>query len=392
MSLNRKHKRKICFFTGSRAEYGLLKPVMQKLRKDQGVALQLIVSGSHLSKDFGMTVREIEKDGFHIYKRISILTSSNSEVGVGKSIGLGVSKTSEFLNKLRPDILVILGDRYEALAAAVSALVLNIPIAHIHGGETTTGAIDEAIRHSITKMSHLHFTATTLYRRRVIQLGENPERVFNVGAVGVENVRKLHLLSHKKLENILKLKLNRRNLLVTFHPVTIEGKASLRHFKNLLAVLATLKDTSVIFTKANADAYGKDINQMIDAYVRAHRRTAYVFSSLGQKLYFSTMRHVDGVVGNSSSGILEAPSLKTGTVNIGDRQKGRMRAQSIVDCHPTPPSIRKAIKKLYSPAFKKKLRSTKNPYESKSTANKIARILRSHKLTGILKKEFFNAL
>ena len=382
--------RKICFFTGSRAEYGLLRSIMQELKKNRSIVLQLIVSGSHLSKDFGMTVREIEKDGFRIDKKIQILTSSNSELDIAKAIGVGINKISISLSHLRPDILVVLGDRYETLAAAMSALILNIPIAHSHGGETTVGAIDEAIRHSITKMSHLHFTATAVYRKRVIQLGEHPQRVFNVGAIGVENIKKMPLLSRGEVEQALKIKFNRHNLLVTFHPVTMEGKASLNHFRNLLIALESCKDTTVLFTKANADAYGKDINHLMEAYVKKHRLTAYSYSSLGQRLYFSVMRYVDGVVGNSSSGIVEAPSLKIGTINIGDRQKGRLRALSVIDCEPTPLSLRKALTQLYSSGFEKKLRAIKNPYQGENTAKKIARILCSYNLTRIIKKKFFD--
>lgn len=386
--------KKICIFTGSRAEYGLLKPLIEQIKKDKDLLLQIVVSGMHLSADFGMTVNEIEQDGFKIFKRIKILSGSDSPVDLCKSIALGLEGFSKAFKQLKPDIIVILGDRFEVFAAAVAAMVLRIPIAHIHGGESTFGAIDEAMRHSITKMSYLHFVAAEKYRNRVVQLGEDPARVFNVGAIGLDNIRNKNLLSKNILEKELNFKFNRYNILVTFHPVTLEKNTAREQFRNLLDALDHLKDTSIIFTKANADTGGLAINTMIDRYVNKRSYCAVSFMSLGQKLYFSLLRLVDAVVGNSSSGIIEAPSFKIGTVNIGDRQKGRIRAKSIIDCVPEKNSIMLAIRKVFSKEFKDLLRSVENPYchyHQGLVSYRIKEALKNAKLSqDYLKKEFFD--
>lgn len=383
-------KGKICIFTGTRAEYGLLRPLMDEIKKDRAFKLQLLVSGMHLSQEFGLTYKEIEKDGFRIDEKIEILLSSDTTVGLSKSIGLGLVSFCEAYERLKPSIVVILGDRFEAFAAATAAMVSRIPIAHLNGGEATFGVIDEAIRHSITKMSHLHFTSTEEYRKKVIQLGEHPDRVFNVGAIGLDNIKKLRLLPKKALEKQLDFKFDKRNLLVTFHPVTLEKYTSQRQFQNLLSVLGELKSTHLIFTKANADTDGRIVNQMIDDYVSNNAHRAVVFASMGQLKYLSAMRLVDGIIGNSSSGIVEAPSFRTGTINVGDRQKGRIKASSIIDCKPTKEDIRKAFKKLYSSRFQKALKGITNPYGDGNTARQIRSILKKFDGSNILKKEFYS--
>ncbi|MBF0479345.1 MAG: UDP-N-acetylglucosamine 2-epimerase (hydrolyzing) [Candidatus Omnitrophica bacterium] len=383
-------KRTICVFTATRAEYGLLFPLLKELSKDSAFDLQLLVSGTHLSKKFGMTYQQIVQDGFSIDAKVDLHLGDDSPVGICRSMARGVEGYAQALKKLNPDMLVILGDRFEALAAATAAMVSRIPIAHISGGESTFGLIDEPIRHSITKMASVHFAATDVYRRRIIQLGENPQRVFNVGALGLDNLKLLKLLSKDELERNLKLKFAPHNLLVTFHPVTLENNTAPEQCQNLLQALNGLKETMVFFTKANADTDGQVINQLIEKYVEGHPGHTRVFTSLGQLNYLSMMQYVDGVVGNSSSGIVEAPSFKIGTVNIGDRQAGRLRSSSIIDCGPQTVSIQKALQRLYSPSFQSQLKLVKNIYGKGGTAVKIVKILKKISLEGILKKEFYD--
>jgi GDP/UDP-N,N'-diacetylbacillosamine 2-epimerase (hydrolysing) len=382
-------KRKVCIITGSRADYGLLYWLIKKIKADKDFKLQLIVTGMHLSKKLGSTYREIEKD-FIIDKKINIQLSSNTTLGISKSMSIAQRSFSKIYNKLKPDIIVVLGDRYEIFSAASSAMISKIPIAHIHGGETTVGSIDEAIRHSITKMSHLHFVATDEYFKRVIQLGEEPSRVFNVGGLGIENIKRLKLLSRKKFEKSINFKLNIKNILVTFHPATLESNKTKKHFQALLEAIDELKDTNIIFTKANSDLDGKIINQMIDRYVRKNQHKSICVASLGQVNYLSALQYVDFVIGNSSSGLLEAPSFKIGTINIGDRQTGRIKAKSVVDCIPNKKFIKRAIKKTYSSKFKSILTDVKNPYGDGYASKKIIKILKKVKLQNILKKIFFD--
>ena len=319
-----------------------------------------------------------------------MLLSSDTPVGISKSIGLAQISFSEAYDELKPDLVILLGDRYEIFAAATAAMVARIPIAHLHGGETTEGAFDEAIRHSITKMSHLHFTATDEYRRRVIQLGEAPDRVFNVGGLGIENIKRLNLMSKEEFENSINFKLNNKNLLVTFHPVTLEESTTEQQFMQLLDALDTLVNTHIIFTKANSDTDGRIINKLIDDYVSKNPSKSVAFASLGQLRFLSALQFVDGVMGNSSSGLAEAPSFKIGTINIGDRQKGRIKASSVIDAEPNYQSILEAIEYLYSGSFKKTLITTKNPYGEGSASNEIIQIIKNTSLKDILKKSFFD--
>jgi UDP-hydrolysing UDP-N-acetyl-D-glucosamine 2-epimerase len=383
-------KRTICVITGSRADYGLLFKLMERINSDRDLNLQIISTGMHLSPEFGKTYAAIESDGFIIDKRIEILLSSDTPIGISKSMGLALISFSEALSELDPDIVVLLGDRFETLCAACTACVACIPVAHIHGGEITEGVIDESFRHSITKMSHLHFTSTEEYRHRVIQLGEHPNRVFNVGALGVDNLQYLKLLDRENLEKKIKFSLGDQCILVTFHPVTLEDNTAAEQFQVLLKAIEALPKLKTIFTKANADTGGRIINQMIDDFVTKNKDRSLSFTSMGQLRYLSTMKHVNAVVGNSSSAIIEAPSFKVPTVNIGDRQKGRVKAKSIIDCEPTLESILGALKKALSQEFKQNIKSLSNPYEKQNTSKSIKKILKSFDLKGILKKEFYN--
>lgn len=385
-------KRKICVVTGTRAEYGLLRPLVQEIENDTGLELQLVAIGMHLSPEFGLTYRQIEKDGLVIDEKIEILLSSDTPVGISKSMGLAMISLGEVYRRLTPDILVAIGDRFELLGVVAAALVARIPVAHIQGGEITKGAFDDAIRHSITKMSHLHFTSTEEYRKRVIQLGEEPERVFDVGALGIDNIKKLKLLSKRTLEKELNFRFNKRNLVVTFHPVTLENDTSKEQFQNVLSVLDELRDTNVLFTKANADTDGRIINKMIDDYTTKNPNRAVAFTSMGQLRYLSTMQFVDAVVGNSSSGIIEAPSFRIGTINIGDRQKGRIKAKSVIDCKPTKENIRNAIERLYSGTFQRNIKSVINPYGDGTAAKRIRHILKRYDINDILKKGFYDMI
>lgn len=383
-------KRKICVITGTRAEYGLLRWVMEGIQDDSGLTLQIMATGTHLSPEFGLTFREIEQDGFQIDRKVEMLTSSDTPVGIAKSMGLGLIGFADALNELHPDLIVVLGDRFEIFSAVSAALVARIPVAHVHGGETTEGSIDEGLRHSITKMSHLHFVAAEEYRQRVIQLGEQPDRVFMVGGLGVDNIKRMKLLDREALEQSLGIQLGEKSLLVTFHPVTLETGTAADQMAALLAVLDGLHDTQLVFTMPNADTDGRLLITMIEQFVAQHANSR-AYTSLGQLRYLSCLAHVDGVVGNSSSGLLEAPSFQKGTINIGDRQRGRLQAASVINCEPTRESITTALKHLYSAGFHTGLRNVRNPYGEGGASEKILATLKSAALDGVLKKSFYNA-
>ena len=382
--------RKICVVTGSRAEYGLLYWLLKEIEADDALALRLVVAGMHLSPEFGSTHREIEDDGFTIDEKVEILLSSDTSVGIAKSTALGIMGFAESFSRLSPDIVVLLGDRFEILGAAVAALIARIPTAHIAGGQLTEGAIDDAIRHAVTKMAHLHFTATETYRRRIIQLGEQPERVFTVGSLGLDGIARETLLSREAFEQVTGFRFGRRNLLVTFHPATLEERAPGEQVRDLLAALDRLDDTHLLFTMPNADAGGRSIMAIIEEFVGARPQTAAVFTSLGRKNYLSAMSHVDGVVGNSSSGLIEAPGFRIGTVNIGDRQKGRIRAASVIDCSADTESITAVLETLFSAHFREGLQTVTNPFGDGHAASRIAGILRTFPLEHIVRKTFFD--
>ena len=384
--------KRIGIMTGTRAEYGLLKSLMQEINKDNDLELYLIVSGMHLSPEFGMTYKEIEEDGFEINAKVEMLLSSDSPAGISKSIGLGVIGFADEFQRADLDMLILLGDRYEALSAAISAMVMRIPIAHLHGGELTEAAIDEGIRHSITKMSYLHFTSTEQYRNRVIQLGENPERVFYVGALGVENIKKINLMTKEELEKSIHFEIDENTVVVTYHPVTLENNTVEEQFLNLLKVLDRNPKIRMIFTKANADTNGRIVNELIDKYTAQNSERACAFMSLGQKRYLSALKYCRIVIGNSSSGIIEAPSFGKPIINIGDRQKGRICADSVINCGYTQQEIQQAMETALTKEFENKASNCRNPYEKENTAANIISVIKVYLLNDKikLKKGFYD--
>lgn len=381
--------RKICVITGTRAEYGLLRWIMQGIKDDSELRLQIIATGMHLSPEFGLTYRSIEEDGFYIDRKVEMLTSSDTAVGITKSMGLGMIGFADALNELEPDLVIVLGDRFEIFSAVSAALLARIPVAHIHGGESTEGVIDESIRHAITKMSHLHFVSAEEYRRRVIQLGERPERTYLVGAPGIDSIKRLKLLDRTQLEESLNFKLGAKSLLITFHPVTLEKATARNQFEELLASLELMKDTQLIFTMPNADTDGRELIKVVEDFVSRHPN-AKSYTSLGQLRYLSCLAQVDGVVGNSSSGLLEAPSFRKGAVNIGDRQRGRLQAESVINCEPNRESISAALRRLYSDEFQSNLQCVKNIYGEGGASDAIVSIVKKTSLDDIVKKNFFN--
>ena len=381
--------RKVCVITGSRAEYGLLRPLMEKVRDDQELVLQVIVTGSHLSAEFGSTLSEIVKDNFEITASVGILNGDDSSLGIARAMGKGLGEIANSLVDLDPDLVVVLGDRYEIFSAVAAALVLGIPVAHLHGGEVTVGAFDDALRHSITKMSHLHFVAALEYKDRVIQLGENPENVFLVGGLGVDVIKKTKLLEKRMLEQMLAINFEEKSLLITFHPVTLDEISSEFQLRELLSVLSELDNTTLIFTMPNADTGGRALIRILEEYCDKNSN-AYLFSSLGQLMYLSCVALVDGVLGNSSSGISEVPSFKKPTINIGDRQKGRLLALSIINCEPNRESIRSALVEMYSSEFQFKLAEAVNPYGEGGATERILSVIREVDLEGISKKVFWD--
>ena len=383
---------KICVITGTRAEYGLLKQLMDRVKNDNDTLLQLIVTGTHLSQEFGYTYHEIQADGFTADETVEIIVSSNSGVGTSKSMGLALISLAETFKRLNPDILVILGDRFEMLSAAVAALNCHIPIAHIHGGETTQGALDEAYRHAISKMSYLHFTSTEIYRKRVIQLGEEPERVFNVGALAMDAIANLQYLNKEELEVMLGIEFGGKSALFTYHPVTMEKDEMDYQINNILDALNEIPELFIIFTKSNADMGGQYLNHMLEEYVIKNKARSAIFSSLGQQRYMSCMKYCDVIIGNSSSGIIEAPSLKIPTVNIGDRQKGRVKGSSVIDCPPDKDAIVRAIKRALSVEFKNSTQIVENPYGGDGVTDKIISVIKENinKKKIIRKKTFYD--
>ena len=383
--------KEVCIVTGTRAEYGLLKPVIDKVHKSAELELQLVVTGMHLSTEFGLTYKEIEEDGYPITSKVEMLLGSDTPVGITKSMGVALIGFADCFDRNKPDIVVVLGDRYEMLVAASAAMIARIPIAHIHGGELTEGLIDEAIRHSITKMSHLHFTAAEEYRKRVIQLGEAPATVYNVGSLGVENAKTVHLIQRKELEDMLGIQFEFPTIMVTYHPVTLENATAKKQFEEILNIIDRHKEISVIFTKANADTDGRIINEMIDDYVNLNIDRCKGYTSLGQRKYLSALQYCDAVVGNSSSGIIEVPSFGIPTVNIGDRQRGRVRAESVIDCGNDRTQIEEALLKALSAEFRNKVANVRNPYEGKKTSEEIVKIIRKAVYDDIdLRKKFYD--
>jgi len=379
--------RKICVVTGSRAEYGIFKKLLLKFKKDRYLYLQLIATGSHLSRRHGFTLDEIKKDLIKVNKKIDIKISKDNPAGIGRSMSLGLTKLIKSYESLKPDIVLLLGDRYEILTAAIAASLCRIPIGHIHGGELTEGSMDDAFRHSITKMSHLHFAATKKYQKRIIQMGENPKNVYFVGGLGVDNIKKYNFLSKFELEKKLKLKFLEKSILVTYHSETLNKKSSKNNFKKLLYALKKLNNTTIIFTMPNSDIGSNIISKLIDSFV-ALNKNAFFFKSLGQENFYSCCNQVNCMIGNSSSGLLEMPSFRKFTINLGDRQKGRIKASSVIDCKFSTNEILKCINYAFEKTNNKRLKHLINPYGHGGASDKIISILRNVMLNKIIYKKF----
>jgi len=380
---------KICVITGTRAEYGLLSRVMRLIKDDADLQLQIIATNMHLSVEFGETYKDIEADGFIIDKKIPILSPSDTANATAKSVGKGIIGFADAYEELRPDMIMVLGDRYEILAAVSAALFYKIPVIHLHGGEITEGVYDDAMRHAITKMAHLHFTSTEEYRKRVIQMGESPETVYNVGALGCDNIRHVSLMSKKELEKLLNFPLDRNTILVTFHPVTMENNTAEAQFKELLSAIDTFSTLRSIFTMPNSDTNGRIIMDLIKEYVAKNPEKSVWFTSLGMRRYLSVLQYIGAVVGNSSSGIIEVPSFHIPTLNIGDRQKGRIAATSVLNCLPIECDIREKLTIITEPGYIEGLKDVKNPYDKPNTAQEIVKIIKKNKNT-LARKTFYN--
>ena len=383
--------RKICVVTATRAEYGLLKCLLEDIQADDDLDLQIIATGTHLSPEFGLTSKQIEGDGFTVNKKIEVLLSSDTPVGVSKSMGLAQISFAEAFDELKPDIVVVLGDRYELIPIVSAANIARIPVAHLSGGEMTEGAMDEMFRHAITKLSQLHLTAMDEYTHRVIQMGEQPSSVYTVGEIGLDNLMRMKLMSRSDFENSIGCGLKKRNILFTYHPETTQDITKTEtDFSKILLSLDRLEDTLLIFTKANADVGGRLINKMIDEYIAQNKDRAICFASLGQLRYLSALKYVDAVVGNSSSGIVEAPSFKIATINIGNRQRGRIRASSILDVDVNEDKIFNAIQRIYTSEFREILKDTTNPYGQGNSSHKVVHVLKQVDLSSLKMKRFYD--
>ncbi|MFH5831635.1 UDP-N-acetylglucosamine 2-epimerase [Halalkalibaculum sp. DA384] len=384
------NNRKIAVITGTRAEFGLLYWVIKEIQKDSDLELQLYVTGMHLSPEFGLTIEDIEQQDIPVTKKIETLLSSDTPVGISKSMGLGMISFSEAFAELQPDLVLVLGDRFEIFSAVSAAMIARIPVAHCHGGEATEGLIDEPIRHSITKMSHLHFTSTEEYKKRVIQLGEQPDRVFNVGALGIENIYRLDLLDRSEFEESINFELGSPTFLVTYHPVTLEKKTAESQINTLLRAIDEFPEAKVIFTMPNADTDGRVIIKRINDYVQKNSDRCVAFTSLGQRRYLSALKHVDVVIGNSSSGLVEVPSFKKPTVDIGDRQRGRVAGPTVIHTKTNIEDIGKGIQKALKNDFITSTREQLNPYDNGFSSEKMIPILKEVELNNIIKKQFYD--
>lgn len=383
-------QRKICVITGTRADYGLLSPLIQKIILQESLDLALIVTAMHLSPEFGLTRDLIIADGVPISAEVDMLLSSDTALAVTKSLGLGLIGMADALNRCEPDLVVLLGDRFEILGAAQAAMIARVPIAHIHGGEITCGAIDDPIRHSITKMSQIHFTSTDTYRRRVVQMGEQPDRVFNVGAIGLDRIRSMPLMTRTELEDELSFSLGEQFALVTFHPETMEAAAGNQQLSELLEALDDFPELQIVMTFPNADVNYRRIIELLEQYARGHPQRVLLRKSLGDRNYLSALNIADVVVGNSSSGIIEAPSLKTATVNIGGRQEGRVAARSVLHCEGQREAIRNAISRAVSKEFRSGIQGVLNPYDNGGAVDRVIDVLCRTRLNGLIRKQFFD--
>lgn len=382
--------RKICVVTGTRAEYGLLSRLMQMIKDCSETKLQIIATNMHLQPEFGNTYKEIEDDGFVISKKVPMSKSEDTQKALVKSMGEELLGMADALEELRPDLLIILGDRYEMLMVASAALIFKIPVAHLYGGEITEGAFDDSIRHAITKMSHLHFTSTQKYRQRVVQLGENPDRVFHVGSIGVDNIKKVSLLKKQEIETSLGFGIDRDTVLATYHPITLSHTNVVDEIDNFLSALEEMNHLRIIFTMPNSDTGGQKIVERINQFVRLHNDRAVAFTSLGMKRYLSVIPWIAAVIGNSSSGLIEVPSFGIPTLNIGNRQKGRISCNSVVNCGSDKESILWGLKKVLSTEMIEIARNTCNPYEKENTVENIFKVIKDYPLDNLIQKQFYD--
>lgn len=382
--------KKICVFTGTRAEYGILSGLIRAVGTDTAFELQLLVTGAHLGLSTGHTLDEIELAGCRQVEKIEILQDSTTDLGVCTAMGLGLMRFAEALSRLQPDLMLVLGDRYEALAAAIACAVCKVPVVHLYGGEKTVGALDDSFRHAISKLSQLHLTSTEVYRQRVIQLGEPPATVFNVGSLGVENIRTLPLPPRHEVANRLQIAEDQPYLLVTFHPATLDREPAAKQVEHVLAALDAYPDHAIIITGANADESGNIINQMMTQFVTARPERTRFFLSLGVRYYLAAVKYADAVVGNSSSGIIEVPSLGVPTVNIGSRQAGRIFADSVIHAAVTTDAIVTAINTALTPAIRASVQKTVNPYEKKAVIDSILQLLKEWDATNVVTKDFYD--
>lgn len=383
--------RKIRAVTGSRSDYYPFKPILLELNERKEIDLAMIVTGAHLSPEFGSTYRDIEADGLRVEAKIDMPLESNASIGIAKAMGTIIGPIAETYERLEPDLIIGLGDRYELLAAVTAALACRLPFAHVGGGDVTVGAFDDAIRHAITKMSHLHFPATDVERNRIIQMGESPDRVFAVGEPGLDTIRSTTFLTRNELSERLGIRFLKRNYLVTFHPVTTETGASEKQFAELLEAIDSAKKAMAFFTQANADPEGRIINAMIEDYAAREPNRTTKFKTLGDQQYLSIMKEVDAVVGNSSSGVIETPSLRVPTIDVGPRQQGRQMAASVIHCECRADAIRAALKQARSSEFQNRLKTVVNPYGDGHAAKRVADVLENIDLNGILKKKFHHS-
>ena len=390
MSNRKQLPRKIAVVTGTRAEYGLLYLLLKEIQSDIDCQLQLIVTGMHLSPEFGSAYHLIVQDGFNIDAKVEMLLASDTATGVAKSVAIGILGFTDAFERLKPDIIVVLGDRFEILAVVQTAMIMKIPVAHIHGGELTQGAIDESIRHAITKMAQLHFTAAEPYRNRVIQMGEQPDRVFNVGAPGLERIKRMTFLNREELEKKLQCQLKKQVFLLTYHPATLELQTIDDELKNLFSALNVFPEATIIITKSNSDEAGRRVNQRIDDYVKNQPERVYAFTTMGDQNYLNSLRLADVVIGNSSSGVIEAPVFHVPTVNIGGRQDGRLRCDSIIDCGISELEIRFAIEKALSSEFKAIVKNTISPYDHGETSKAIKNTIKASSLKKLVRKTFYD--
>ena len=380
---------KICIITSNRADFGLLKNLIFKIEKNKNFILKVIASGTHFSKKYGYTYDEIKESKIQIYRKIICKFNSDNSEGISQVISKCITESSKIFKTFRPDIIIVLGDRYEILASTISAHLSRIPVAHIHGGEVTHGVIDDAFRHSITKMSHIHFVANAIYKKRIIQLGESPKNIYVVGGLGADSISKTNLLTKKELEKKFSFKFKNKNFLVNFHPETLNKNLAKKQIRELLSTFSELKNTSLIFTMPGPDLENEIVVKLIKKFTLKHKN-AYFFKSLGQVNYFSFLNQVDGMIGNSSSGLLEMPYFKKGTINIGTRQSGRLFAKSVINIKIKKSKIIQAVKKLLSNNFQKNIRNNINPYGNPGASDKIIKILKKIKVKKIINKKFFD--